>query len=76
MSARRAVIPAGLAGLFDALVDGVDADRLGLVGKPDPAPFLEAADRPDAEVQLRAHGADVVFPGLTAVVERVCGEVL
>ncbi|MER6777877.1 MULTISPECIES: hypothetical protein [unclassified Streptomyces] len=30
---------------------------------------------PDADVQLRAHGADVVFPGLTAVVGRVCGEV-
>ncbi len=93
-------------------MDGSDADRLGLAGKPDPALFLEAADRlgiaparaavvedalagveagrrghfglvvgisrtsaPEAEVQLRAHGADVVFPSLTAVAERVCGAV-
>jgi trehalose 6-phosphate phosphatase len=31
--------------LFDAKVDGVDADELGLPGKPDPAVFLEAARR-------------------------------
>jgi beta-phosphoglucomutase-like phosphatase (HAD superfamily) len=37
---------AGLQGLFDAEVDGVDAARLGLPGKPDPALFLEAASRP------------------------------
>jgi hypothetical protein len=36
---------AGLGGLFDAEVDGVEADRLGLAGKPDPALFLEAAGR-------------------------------
>jgi alpha,alpha-trehalase len=36
---------AGIAGLFDAKVDGVDADALGLEGKPDPATFLEAASR-------------------------------
>jgi beta-phosphoglucomutase-like phosphatase (HAD superfamily) len=36
---------AGLRGLFDAEVDGVEADRLGLAGKPDPALFLEAARR-------------------------------
>ncbi|HYN19140.1 MAG TPA: HAD-IA family hydrolase [Actinomycetes bacterium] len=36
---------AGLHGLFDAEVDGVEADRLGLAGKPDPALFLEAARR-------------------------------
>jgi alpha,alpha-trehalase len=35
----------GLQGLFDAEVDGVDAARLGLPGKPDPALFLEAASR-------------------------------
>ena len=34
---------AGLTGLFDARVDGTDAARLGLPGKPDPALFLEAA---------------------------------
>ena len=36
---------AGVAELFDAVVDGNDADRLELVGKPDPAVFLEAARR-------------------------------
>jgi alpha,alpha-trehalase len=36
---------AGVAELFDAKVDGVDADELGLNGKPDPAIFLEAARR-------------------------------
>ena len=36
---------AGLRGLFDVEVDGVEADRLELAGKPDPALFLEAARR-------------------------------
>ena len=36
---------AGLRDLFDAEVDGVEAERLGLAGKPDPALFLEAARR-------------------------------
>lgn len=36
---------AGLRDLFDAEVDGVEAGRLGLAGKPDPALFLEAARR-------------------------------
>ncbi|HEX5750940.1 MAG TPA: beta-phosphoglucomutase family hydrolase [Archangium sp.] len=36
---------AGLAHLFDARVDGVEAGRLGLPGKPAPDTFLEAARR-------------------------------
>jgi beta-phosphoglucomutase family hydrolase len=36
---------AGLTQLFDVQVDGVDAGRLNLPGKPDPATFLEAARR-------------------------------
>ncbi len=36
---------ANVSGLFDARVDGVDADELGLLGKPDPAVLLEAARR-------------------------------
>ncbi|WP_037603557.1 HAD family hydrolase [Streptacidiphilus rugosus] len=36
---------AGLAERFDALVDGLEAARLGLAGKPDPALFVEAARR-------------------------------
>ncbi len=35
----------GIQNLFDASVDGVDSERLGLAGKPDPALFLEAAAR-------------------------------
>jgi trehalose 6-phosphate phosphatase len=48
---------AGLRELFDVEVDGVEADRLGLAGKPDPALFLEAARRLG------------VTPGRAAVVE-------
>lgn len=36
---------AGLAGLFDAQVDGVVIEELGLTGKPDPDMFVEAARR-------------------------------
>jgi beta-phosphoglucomutase family hydrolase len=36
---------AGIRDLFDVEVDGADAARLGLPGKPDPALFLEAARR-------------------------------
>lgn len=36
---------AGLDQLIDVRVDGVDAEELGLPGKPDPALFLEAARR-------------------------------
>jgi alpha,alpha-trehalase len=36
---------AGIADLFDARVDGIDAQRLMLAGKPDPDTFIEAAAR-------------------------------
>jgi beta-phosphoglucomutase family hydrolase len=36
---------AGVLELFDAQVDGTDAARAGLAGKPDPAIFVEAARR-------------------------------
>ncbi|WP_329437195.1 HAD-IA family hydrolase [Streptomyces sp. NBC_01280] len=55
--ARALLESAALVGLFDALVDGEDAARLGLAGKPDPALFLEAAGRLGA------------LPADTAVVE-------
>ena len=48
---------AGCGGLFDASVDGIEAEQLGLPGKPDPAVFLEAAHRLG------------VAPGRTVVVE-------
>jgi HAD superfamily hydrolase (TIGR01509 family) len=35
----------GMEGLFDAQIDGREAARLGLRGKPHPDPFLEAARR-------------------------------
>jgi beta-phosphoglucomutase family hydrolase len=34
---------AGLAGRFELIVDGNEVDRLGLPGKPDPAPYLLAS---------------------------------
>ena len=43
--ARHALAAAGLGELFDAIVDGIEADRLELPGKPDPALFLEAVAR-------------------------------
>ncbi|ATL32227.1 HAD family hydrolase [Streptomyces formicae] len=43
--AREILTNAGVLELFDALVDGEVAARLGLAGKPDPALFLEAARR-------------------------------
>jgi beta-phosphoglucomutase family hydrolase len=36
---------AGLSGLFDARVDGIDSEVLGIKGKPAPDIFLEAARR-------------------------------
>ncbi|MCH0542476.1 HAD-IA family hydrolase [Streptomyces sp. MUM 203J] len=43
--ARELLERAGVLDLFAALVDGVEAARLDLPGKPDPALFLEAARR-------------------------------
>jgi beta-phosphoglucomutase family hydrolase len=46
----RAVLDAtGLSGSFTTIVDGTDAERLSLPGKPDPAMFLEAVRRLDVE---------------------------
>lgn len=42
--ARALIRAAGLAGLLAVIVDGEDASRLGLAGKPDPALFQRAAD--------------------------------
>ena len=36
---------AGVEDLFEVRVGGVESERLGLAGKPDPAVFLEAARR-------------------------------
>ncbi len=42
---REVLRAAGIEGLFDARLDGLDADQLGLRGKPHPDPFLECAER-------------------------------
>jgi beta-phosphoglucomutase family hydrolase len=55
---------AGLTELFDAQVDGIDLDRLGLAGKPAPDMFLEAARRLDTPPTRAA-----VFEDATAGVE-------
>lgn len=44
-NAAEVLASAGVAQLFDARVDGVEAARLQLPGKPDPAVFVEAAAR-------------------------------
>jgi alpha,alpha-trehalase len=45
---------AGVAALFDAQVDGIEAERLDLDSKPDPDTFLEAARRLRVEPQRAA----------------------
>lgn len=42
-NAREVLATADLLDRFEVVVDGVDSDRLGLAGKPDPALFLAAA---------------------------------
>lgn len=44
-NAGEVLAAAGVDDLFDTRVDGVEADRLGLPGKPEPAVFVEAAER-------------------------------
>ena len=73
---------AHLAGLFDVTVDGADALRMRLAGKPDPALFLEAARRlhvtPDrtvviedseAGVQAAARGGFALVIGMDGTVD-------
>lgn len=54
---------AGVSALFDARVDGVESERLGLRGKPDPAIFLEAA----ARLRVEPDRAAVVEDALAGV---------
>nr|WP_229116397.1 beta-phosphoglucomutase family hydrolase [Parenemella sanctibonifatiensis] len=44
-NAEQVLAVTGLNGLFDVVVDGRQAEELGLPGKPDPAMFLRAAER-------------------------------
>ncbi|WP_051871309.1 HAD-IA family hydrolase [Streptomyces sclerotialus] len=61
--ARELLTKAGLIELFRTVVDGQDAARLGLHGKPDPALFLEAARR----LEVTAATAAVVEDALAGV---------
>lgn len=54
---------ADLAALFDAVVDGVEADVLGLKGKPAPDIFLEAAKR----LGVRPQYAGIIEDALAGV---------
>ncbi|APC34863.1 HAD family hydrolase [Nocardiopsis dassonvillei] len=56
----RVLRSAGVDGLFDARVDGVDVARLGLAAKPDPALFLEAARRVGVEPGSAAVAEDAL----------------
>jgi alpha,alpha-trehalase len=47
-NAQRVLDAAGLGTLFPVRVDGIELERLGLPGKPDPAMFLEASRRLNA----------------------------
>ena len=58
---------AGFDHLIDARVDGVDADELGLPGKPDPALFLEAARR------LRAQPSRTIGSRMPWLVSKLVG---
>jgi len=51
---------AGIADLFGARIDGVEAERLGLAGKPAPDPFLAAAGRLGCEPERCAVLEDAV----------------
>jgi beta-phosphoglucomutase-like phosphatase (HAD superfamily) len=56
---------AGLSDLFDVSVDGLDRAALELPGKPDPAPFLEAARRLGID-PARAVLVEDALPGVEA----------
>lgn len=57
---RQVLHRAGLEDLFDAIVDGVDAEELGLPGKPHPAVPLEAAARIGAKPERTVLVEDAV----------------
>ncbi|MEU4268932.1 HAD-IA family hydrolase [Streptomyces sp. NPDC026092] len=58
--ARQLIRAAGLADLLAVIVDGEDAARLGLAGKPDPALFLRAAALLGARPQETAVAEDAL----------------
>ncbi len=62
---RMILEAAGIAELFDARIDGREAERLGLAGKPAPDSFLEAAARLGVE-PTRAVVIEDALAGVTA----------
>jgi beta-phosphoglucomutase family hydrolase len=56
----RALEAAGIAALFETMVDGNVIQELGLPGKPAPDPFLEAARRLDAPPERTAVVEDAI----------------
>jgi trehalose 6-phosphate phosphatase len=60
---------AGIAGLFDARVDGVDMAALGLPGKPEPAIFRRAAEL----LSVAPDRAAVIEDALAGVEAGRCG---
>lgn len=61
---REILAAAGLASLFDARLDGIDGEALGLRGKPDPALFCASAESLGA-----APGRTLVFEDAVAGVQ-------
>lgn len=61
--AAEVLTRAGVLPLFDTLVDGVEAARLGLPGKPAPGLFVEAARR----LNVEPHRCAVVEDALSGV---------
>jgi len=64
---REVLRAAGIEALFDARIDGLDAQALGLAGKPHPDPFLKAA-----ELLGVAPGRAVVIEDAVSGVEAGC----
>jgi beta-phosphoglucomutase family hydrolase len=57
---KRILDAAGIGDLFPVRVDGLELERLGLPGKPDPAMFFEAARRLDAAPERSAVVEDAI----------------
>lgn len=74
-NAGHVLAAAGVLDRFDAKVDGHDAIRLGLPGKPDPAVFIEAARELGSEVTRTAVVEDALA-GVEAGVRGGFGFVL